>query len=160
MSSDVQDNTYESIGKELSLIESQVLHEYIKNGFIASRAYLAVRPDVDVNYASFKAGEILKRPHVAEALEMAKRKFSVKVDKNALLVRTGSIVDKAEQKEQYSAALKGIELQGRFIGAFDSEEGDEQKYIQFITKISGKNVTVINSASEDNRKVEVHGSDS
>lgn len=138
---------------ELDVLETQFVQEYFKNGYNARNAYLAIRPDVRKDWASAQGNKILRRPHVSRALEDKKLALSSKIDKTSLVVRAGRIIDKAEVAEQYSAALKGIELQGRFIGAFESGEGDEEKYVQFITKITGGNVTIIQG--DDNRKVEL-----
>ena len=122
--------------------------------------FKACRPDTQDSYAYVRSAYLLKQPRVQEAIKSAEGALVVKseVTKTSLIEKTSQIIDKAEIKEMYGAALKGIELQGRFIGAFESDEADEAKYVQFITKISGKNVTVVNSLEEDNRKVEINGS--
>lgn len=130
---------------ELSPFETAFLAEYKSNGYNATRAYLAARPDVQYTTATVNSCKLLQEPHIVRAIQalQADTLKTAAINKQGLILKASSITDRAEDSEQYSAALKGVELQAKLIGAFEDDADSEQKYSKFLTVI--QNNVVINT---------------
>lgn len=129
----------------LSNLEKAVADNFIAQGFQdQTLAYQKVRPELRANSAQVRASVVLNRPHVVEYLqEFRPRDVAGKrVTKESLLRDACRITEKAEEKEQLKTALSGVELQGKFIGAFDQSEEDGQAYLSVLQKISNSNVVI------------------
>ncbi len=123
----------------LSEFDKRLAEEYFAAGLTSGGvAYQKLRPHVQYNSARTHASNILKRPEVQDYIKTlasipkqeivsAKRQFVQKVNR---------ITEKAEGAAQYSAALKGCELEARVEGHFSQEEGDIAQYMQFFDKVS------------------------
>jgi hypothetical protein len=134
------DNVQDDPLKALTPFEADFVREYRNQGYNATKTYLKLKPDVQENTAKVNGCMLLQRPAVALAVRQPVQ--SSKTTKDKLILDAERVSGKAEARQQYSAALKGIELQGRFIGAFDSEEQDASVYMQFLSKLQANNMTV------------------
>jgi hypothetical protein len=140
---------------ELTPFETAFLAEYRSNGYNATRAYLAARPDVQYTTATVNSCKLLQEPRMVRAIQAIQSdalKTSA-VNKQGILLRAGTVVDKAEDAEQYSAALKGLELQAKLIGAFEDDADSEAKYSKFLTIV--QNNVVINTTNNSKAKQQV-----
>lgn len=146
--------------KELKYWQQQVLQEYLKNGENGTEAYAKIKPNCKSRtYLHNASCKLVNSDAFQTALAEAKRAVTVSTDvtKQSLLRDAARITQKAEEKEHFSAALKGNELQGRYIGAFDSEEESADMYSRLIQKISVKNLTINNTQINNEREMKVVG---
>lgn len=130
---------------QLSNLEKAVADNFIAQGFKnQTLAYQKVRPNLPENSAQVRSSVVLNRPHVVEYLQEFRPKDACgkKITKDSLLQAACRITEKAEEKDQLKTALSGVELQGKFIGAFDQSEEDGQAYLSVLQKISNSNVVI------------------
>jgi hypothetical protein len=127
----------------------QFAKAYTTNGYNGGKAYLAIRPDVSPSAARNTACQWLQRPQVQEKIQQVLQSKTKKINKTSLLNDASRITTKAEQKEHLSVALRGVELQGRLIGAFDQSESDFNQYVTFMQSYT--NINTIQVTQKDNK---------
>lgn len=124
---------------QLTEFEKRLAEEYFKQGLTSGGvAYTTLRPDIVGPSARNAASAILKKPHVREYLSnlTALPKEEIPSIKRRFVEKVNRITDKAESAAQYSAALKGCELEAKVEGLFSQEETEGQQYMQFFDKVS------------------------
>lgn len=124
---------------QLPEFDKRLAEEYFKQGLTSGGvAYQKLRPHVQYNTARTHASNILKKPEVQEYISTlsAPAKEEIPSIKKQFVQKVNRITEKAENAAQYSAALKGCELEARVEGLFSQEEGDTAQYMQFFDKVS------------------------
>ena len=141
--------------KELTPFEDAFLTEYQNNGFIGSKAYLALKPNVAETSAQALSCRLLAEPYIKEALKERTRAKQESVNKSTLVQDARRIMLKAESKAQYSAALKGVDVQAQLTGAYSQDEDDASKYKAFMVQVNIKQGQV-NNHDNQSQMVEVN----
>lgn len=124
---------------KLTEFEKRLAEEYFAGGLTGGGvAYQKLRPHVQYNSARNHASLILQKPQVQEYISTlaAPAKEEIPSIKRKFMEKVNRITDKAEGAAQYSAALKGCELEAKVEGLFSQEEGDTAQYMQFFDKVS------------------------
>ena len=133
----------EVLAEKLTVFEKRLAEQYFNDGLKSgSAAYRKLRPNVTDESSRALASGILSKPHVQEYLDTLSfnppetnvgEAHSIKKE---FVKKVKRITDKAENKEQYSAALKGCELEARVEGLFSQEDTETNQYLQFFDKVS------------------------
>jgi len=124
--------------KKLTHTDELFVIEYLKNGQNATKAYLAVRPDVNPRSASVSANRLLKKSSVIEAIknEVDKRYDESIASREYLIEEAHEIGKEAREDKSYGSAIKAVELKGKLNKVFDSEEPEMQGYIKLMQSIA------------------------
>jgi len=141
--------------KELTPFLRGMVREYLNNGGNKTRAFLSLKPKAGYDYAKKEACNLFQKPAVQiylKELELEQTQDAT-VTKKELLKEAREITVLAKEDKQYQAALKGNELSGKYIGAFDNDEDSQGKYVQFIQQIAGDHV-VVNIGSKETEEKE------
>lgn len=141
--------------QDLTPFEEAFLTEYQSNGFIASNAWLAIRPNILKSSAETSSCKLLAEPHIKAALQerLKTKQDLVEVNKPILIKDARRIMTKAEDKGQFSAALKSVDIQANLTGAYSQDEEDSAKYTAFINQLtinmSNKNEDIRTISNKD-----------
>jgi hypothetical protein len=130
--------------ENLATFEAAFIHEYLNNGHHASKAYLALRPNVTPGTANVSSTRLLQRPHVKAYLakRLDKSLEEVKLNKTTLLNHAQWGLNKARETYELSALFKGIDISAKLINAYDQDEDDLSKYTGLIGRIKADNVNI------------------
>lgn len=141
--------------KELKPWHKVFVAEYARNGNRGADAARKACPERKLAHThswTTLAYSTLRLPHIQEAL--AKEVESLKLDtvgsRKTLLLESEEVRKKALDSDEVSAlgtALRAIELKGRISGAFEREEGDNEKFAKFMALIANRPVNIQNNIS-------------
>ena len=120
----------------LQIKQIEFAKQYVKNGFNGSAAYKTICPDCVMGTARNQAATYLQEPFVQEQIQALTSVEKPGQIRKKFIQKVNRITDKAEGVGQYSAALKGCELEAKVEGLFSQEEGDTAQYMQFFDKVS------------------------
>lgn len=88
------------------------------------RAYQKVYPNCSYNTANSNSSQLLAKTSIKELIEQKNQELQSKIKDSSIFTREKIMLDierisqKAEDKEQFSPALKGKELIGKELGMF------------------------------------------
>lgn len=94
----------------------------------ATNAYLKVYPNVSYDVAKSNSSKLLTKSNLKEIIQQRNEEILAKSEINAVITKEKIISDierisqKAEEKEQFSPALKGKELIGKELGMFRDQQ--------------------------------------
>jgi len=100
----------------------------------------ATKAAIDAGYSKKRASEIgyqlLQKTTIKEAIEKAMEERAIEVKRTAQDVFRDiiKVTEDAASEKNYSAALKGLELQGRHLSMFDSKLNNEPQKIDVIVR--------------------------
>lgn len=130
----------QEFARPLSVFEKLVADQYARQGFKdGTDAYHVIRPEIKRETANSRSCVLLNRPHVREYLETLMPPVlpeEIKSVKKQFLKKVVRITEKAETSGEYSAALKGCELEAKVEGLFSQDDNDGAQYMQFFDKVS------------------------
>jgi hypothetical protein len=144
----IADPPADVLAEKLPLKLRRFCDQYARQGFTnPGAAYRFVNPKAAFETSRTKAYDYLKKPQVQAYLQTLSPPLSSQeagAIKKTFLEKVNRITGKAENAEQYSAALKGCELEAKVEGLFSQEDNETNQYMQFFDKVS----IVVNQGGE------------
>lgn len=127
----------------LSPVHKAFVAEYIKNGYNATQAYLAVRPGVTYTTAATTGAQYLGNPHIKEAIDrqVDKRINKSVASRDHLIQEAHDILGEARADKHYQTALNAVEVKAKLNRLYDKAEPDTDGYIKLVQMLQ-VNVTV------------------
>ena len=109
--------------KTLKPSEQAFVNDYLKNGYNATKAYLAIKPKSKYTSAKVMGARWLTRVDIKEAIQREMDKGGVtSVASRAYLIQEAHEVGReARGKGAYGAALKGTEIKAKLNHLFDDK---------------------------------------
>ena len=94
--------------------------EYLKD---SCGAQAAIRAGYSPNCARQQAWDLLTRPDIRAALDVARAQFAERLEctVESVLQRLVDVSAEAREAEQYSAAIRSLDLLGRHLGLFGNQ---------------------------------------
>ena len=119
--------------------EQLFCNEYVQNGQNQRQALLKAKPNLTPGSASTIANRLLNRVDVQDYIQEL---TNTQIDKlqdqenrwtrDATLNRLDQVIGQAEDKEQYQAAIRGVETGAKIAGLFQPEDKAKDKYLTFV----------------------------
>jgi len=106
--------------KELTITEAKFVN-LILEGINGTQAMLQVKPELkNENSAGVMANKWLRRVKIKKAIDKRKSEINKKtlIDSVSLSNKTEKLIEKAIEKGQINAALRGVEILAKLNGAF------------------------------------------
>jgi phage terminase small subunit len=106
--------------KEISEKHKLFCMNLIKKKFNQTKAYIATYPNIDPENARVNASQLLTKANVKDYLEELKKEYNLNDYIEVQDVIDGILddIEGARQNKQYSAAMKGRELLGKYKAMF------------------------------------------
>lgn len=114
----------------LTQVKKMFIAEYQRNGQNATQAYLKLKPNIKLTCAHAGGSRLLRDIEVQAALDRKTDRVEVAtlLSRASLTREAYDIAQEAREAGEYTGALKGIELTGKFQRMFEIDTPDLEGY--------------------------------